>query len=323
MRIAFTSCLSAVIRKKQPTWACIQSLSPKHLVLLGDCIYTDAPVISETHPEAMRQSDEPFTSLMFDLYRRQVTQIDFARLIKSLGPGHAWSIWDDHDFLWNDACGAFESKNPYHKGKIPISTSFHEAFRQALASGDPPNNFPAALGTAPSPAKHPLATPSIQLEPGLWLHLSDGRTFRTKTRLVADHKRTLLGAAQRKAIGQVIADHPNDVHLFASGSTLSDYKKSYPVDWAWLCDLASRSRVLVLSGDVHRNQTSWHPTQGLPLHEATSSGAAIRSAVSLGTPLNHYGILDIDTQHVTARFFDGQTEQTDLKLTINRSSWTR
>ena len=45
------------------------------------------------------------------------------------------ATWDDHDFLWNDACGATLAKQPQHSGKIALSTAFFGAYRRALALG--------------------------------------------------------------------------------------------------------------------------------------------------------------------------------------------
>src|SRR5690606_20184796 len=132
------------------------------------------------------------------------------------------------------------------------------------------------------------------IEPDLWLHLSDGRTHRTRTWLLQESRRTLLGAAQRNAFSAVINAESQAVHLWASGSTVAGYQR-YTHDLAWLKELASRQRMLVLSGDIHRNELDAFYTGGFPLHEATSSGAGVRDAVVVGTSLQNYGVLDIDS----------------------------
>ena len=111
----------------------------------------------------------------------------------------------------------------------------------------------------------------------VWLHLTDGRSWRTG--------KQILGPAQRLAIEQQMAQAgPSAVHLLASGSALarggSSAWEDRPDEWRWLRRLASQHRLLVLSGDIHRNDNppprppdtapGWGPRS---LWEATSSGA--------------------------------------------------
>lgn len=313
MRIAFTSCHFTRVFVQQPVWTWIAQLNPDHLVLLGDKFYLD--LNGPQHPEAM--TDDEFAQHQFALYGELIAQGEFAALAATL-PGRVHALWDDHDFLWNDACGA--EVHPLHSGKVRLSTAFLEVFRAALAQGLAPGSFPAVYNDARfwDAAQPPLATPSLALAPDLWLHLSDGRTFRTRTWGVRESRRTLLGAAQRDRFTQAITAQPQALHLFASGSTVAGWQR-YATDLAWLEGLAANQRMLVLSGDIHRNRLDAFYTGGFPLHEATASGAAVRDAVVVGAHRENFGILDIDPMQVTISLFRrGQPED---QRVLDRHTW--
>jgi alkaline phosphatase D len=320
MRIAFVSCFHSQVFPVQPVWDWIKAQQPDHLVLLGDSIYLDVNA-GALHPSML--SDDDFAQRLFRLYSAQMNQPAFKGLVKSMPNNSVWSIWDDHDFLWNDATGDL-AKNPVHQGKIRLSTAFQEAFRTALAASFAPDSFPDVYNRAEFwDANQPtLSTPSVRLDANVWLHLSDGRTERTQTFLVPESRRHLLGGAQRNLFqARVLASVENSVHLFASGSTLSTYKKSYPADWRWLTQLASSRRTLVLSGDIHRNESDANFTAGWPLHEATSSGVAVKDAVIIGTTRRNYGIVDIGSAQVKFRLFADNKEEKLLTRTLSCATW--
>jgi alkaline phosphatase D len=131
----------------------------------------------------------------------------------------------------------------------------------------------------------------------------------------------MFGTAQRDQFSASINAAPAQaLHLWASGSTIAGYQR-YERDLAWLKALAADHRMLVLSGDIHRNELDAFYTvnQGFPLHEATSSGAAVRDAVVVGTPRRNYGLLDIDAQSVTIRLFAGN--QLEQQRVLDRQTW--
>jgi alkaline phosphatase D len=314
MRIAFASCLFTRVFSQQPVWDDIRALKPDALVLLGDSTYFDLK--TDLHPELM--DDPTFAHHLHGLYAELLAQPQFARLVQGLPKGRVFTVWDDHDFLWNDALGA--EAHPLHTSKVRLSTAFHEAFRAALAKGLGVGSFPATSGNAKfwNPAQPALSTPSVALSPTLQLHLSDGRTFRTRTWLLAEKKRAVLGAAQRARFAAAMATKPDAVHLFASGSTFAGYQR-YPTDCAWLLTQAARHRVLMLSGDIHRNALDAFHTAGFPLHESTSSGAAVKDAVVIGRALSNFGLLDVDQHSVTTRLFSyGKETQ---RRTLNKATW--
>lgn len=315
MRIAFASCMNTRVFKDQPVWSWIAAQRPDHLLLLGDSLYLDLYPGTPVHPQQM--DDDSFAQHLFALYTELIAQPQFAALLASLPPGAAHAIWDDHDFLWNDALGA--EVHPVHTGKVRLSTAFLEEFRKALAQGL--STFPQAYN---DPAfwnlnQPPLTTPSVAVDVDVWLHLADVRTFRTRTWLLSETKRTILGLAQRAAFeSNIQAASPNALHLWASGSTIAGYQR-YTRDLSWLKNLAHDHRMLVLSGDIHRNELDAFFTGGFPLHEATSSGAAVRDAVVVGAPCRNHGLLDIDAQAVVVQLF--KNNKLEDRRVLDRQTW--
>lgn len=319
MKVAFASCMCTRVFSQQPVWDQIAQQQPDALVLLGDSLYLD--IAAPSNPQEM--DDNTFALHLFALYTELLAQPQFVSLVKSLPPGRVFSIWDDHDFLWNDALGAELKGNPHHRGKVRLTTAFQEAFRRALATGLKAGSFPSAYN---DPVFWPanditLSTPSVALGQDVWLHLSDVRSFRTRTWLLPESKRNLLGDGQRQRLAaQIEATGPGAVHLLASGSTLSGWKR-YNRDLQWLHKLASQHRTLVLSGDIHRNEVDAFHTGGWPLHEATSSGAAVRDGVVIGARQENFGLLDIDAATVQVQLFHKGAPQKALARTLDRASW--
>jgi alkaline phosphatase D len=315
MRIAFTSCMFNRVFPQQPVWGQIAQHAPDHLVLLGDLYYLD--LLGAMHPQQME--DGEFSHHVFALQRELVMQPDFAALVQSLPAHRVHAIWDDHDFLWNDAAGAGVEMR--HVDKVPISAAYFEVLRDALAQGLVAGSYPAVFEDARvwDRFPHELATPSLALAPDVMLHLSDGRTHRTPSRFVSESRRTIFGTAQRGRFTQAIGAAPDALHLFASGSTLAGYSR-YPQDLGWLEGLAANQRMLVLSGDIHHNRLGRVETGGFPLHEATSSGAAVRTLVVAGAEQQNFGLLDIDANTVTIRLFHRGVDEVEPRV-IDRDTW--
>ena len=318
MRIAFASCMFSVLYPDQPVWGWIAAQHPDSLVLLGDSTYFD--INAQPHPRDM--DDWGFAQHVHQRYAGLIAQPQFAALVGAMPPGTVHAIWDDHDFLWDSSTGGDRDMQVVHGGKIRLATAFLEAFRAALSQQFAPGAFPPSAGDAAfwNMNQPPLSAPSLQLAPDLWLHLSDGRTHRTRTFLVAEAKRTIFGDTQKAAFAQVITNAPQAVHLWATGSTIAGYQR-YTNDLAWLMGLASQQRILVLSGDIHRNALDAF-TNGpnrFPLHEATCSGAALRDAVVAGALRRNFGIVDIGPQQVDIRLF--KRNRLELSRTIFRQPW--
>jgi len=317
MRIAFTSCMFNRVCPDQPVWGWIADQAPDRLLLLGDSLYLDLELDGDDSPQEMNA--DPFARRLFTLYGELMSQPQFRALVQRLPPNSVDALWDDHDFLWNDAHGA--ELHRIHGDKIRLSTAFLEAFRASLDQGFAPGSFPArhddpVFWQAAQPA---LSTPTRAPAPDLRLHVSDGRTFRTRTWLVEESKRTLFGKAQRDRFTTAFDGSPSEVvHLWASGSTVAGYER-YATDLAWLNTLASQHRTLVLSGDIHRNKLDAFQTTGFPLHEATSSGAGVKDAVVFGRPRQNFGLVDIDPFTVTIQLFRKNVRE-HLRV-LDRRTW--
>lgn len=320
MRIAFASCMCNRVLENQPVWDWIASQKPHQLVLLGDSLYLDLNLQPLSHPEKM--NDDDFAKHLFALYGELMAQPQFASLVRAMPPGTVKAIWDDHDFLWNDAMGA--EVRVLHGGKVRRTTAFHEAFRRSAAAGFAPGSFPANYRDPVfwNEQQPDLATPSIQLADRVWLHLSDGRTHRTRTWMLEETKRTLLGPVQRSVVEAAVRSAPDAIHLFASGSTIAGYQR-HPVDLEWLKNLAATHRVLVLSGDIHRNALDYFETTGWRLHEATSSGAGVKDAVVVGGARANFGLLDIDddTLELTIRLFTDNQVPAQHTRVLDYQTW--
>ena len=319
MRIAFASCVFTARYPVQPVWDWISAQQPDHLVLLGDSTYFD--IDTPTHPSSM--PDWLFAQHLHQRYAELIAQPRFAALVGAMPAGTVYAIWDDHDFLWDGATGGDLDMRRVHGGKMRLATAFLEAFRgalqQQLAAGSfPPDANDQSFWNMNQP---PLATPSLKLDDDLWLHLSDGRTHRTRTLFVAEADRTLFGNVQKAAFALAIANEPQAVHLWASGSTMAGYQR-YALDLQWLMGLASQQRVLMLSGDIHRNATDvfLNGPNLFPLHEATSSGAAIKDAVVVGAMRQNFGIVDVGQQQVDVSLFNNNVQE-GTTLTIDRQTW--
>jgi alkaline phosphatase D len=316
MKIAFASCMLQQRFENQAVWQRIQAQDPDHLVLLGNSIHLDIDAAVK------RMSAGEFAEHAHGLYRGQLAVPEFDALLRHMAAKdgrRVFAIWDDHDFLWHDAAGADIDRDPTQRDKLEPSRVLFQWFRRALTEV---GSFPARLDeitppTEPDPA--PLYE-SLPLRSDLWLHLTDGRSHRTETWLVPQDKRALLGGVQLDAIATAVATaDAGAVHLVASGSTSSGWKR-YLHDWTALGALATRHRLLMLSGDVLHNAFATHvEPQGWPLHEATSSGAAVRDAIVYGAEVENFALAEIEPAEVRIRFFERDGETAPRR--IARESW--
>jgi alkaline phosphatase D len=325
MKIAFTSCMSATAYPNQPVWKTIQAQNPDILVLLGDSIYNDCPHISiggeMVHPKKL--SDDAFCNHMHDLYKQQLAVPEFKELIGKLP---IYAIWDDHDFLWNDA-DAKDSNSVHHRGKAYYSSQLFKCWQDALLgkpfptkTSDPrvQSNYKVPLTEAyddymPAYQKIKLSAKKYKLKDDVILHLTNGRSWRKGD--------NLLGAIQAAAIEDFMDKNANAIHLLASGSNFSRNGNQgwtgYSNDYAWLMKLTDEYRTILLSGDIHRNEFSSYQSLSKKqyFYDATSSGAAIdflrMHSNGLSTTKDkfnyseHFGMLDIHADGaVQVSFFD-------------------
>ncbi len=317
MKLAFTSCMLQQRFESQPVWSRIQAQDPDHLLLLGNAIHLDI----DGAPRTMSTGE--FAAHAHALYRDQLAVPEFDALLRHMAgkPGRrVFAIWNDHDFLWHDAAGADIVQAAEHADKLEPSRVLFQRFQQALVE---PGSFPARLDDITPPAE-PQTGPlqeSLPLREDVWLHLTDGRSQRSGTWLVPQDRRALLGPAQLDALATAIATTPpGSLHLVASASAGCDWQH-HAREWTALGDLAERHRLLMLSGGPRRNAFASHiEAGGWPLHEASSSGAAVRDAVLYGAELENFGLAEIGPDEIRVRFFDRDGETTPRH--ISRADWT-
>ena len=130
MKIAIASCFNPNNYPDQPVWDNVRAARPDTLVLLGDSIYLDIPWVT-TLTETVHPSDADAIEFLkhgLKLYRAQLNQKHFAQLIRSVKQTYA--IWDDHDFLWDNAAGDSLSKNIYRE-HFQVTRALFRAFRGA------------------------------------------------------------------------------------------------------------------------------------------------------------------------------------------------
>ncbi|MES2583712.1 MAG: hypothetical protein V4627_13415 [Pseudomonadota bacterium] len=317
MRIAFTSCFSAQLFKQQLVWDEIAAAQPDVLVLLGDSMYLD--VGGPYGSLGVQQlSENDFAEHAHSRYAATLAQKQFKALVQS--PGLVtYAIWDDHDFLWDNACGADLMKNPALRPLVYPSRALFAAYRQALASRLAPGSFPSAPPYWDTKTPAPGYT-CVLLDATLFLHLTDGRSFRK-----ARGNRALLGADQLNALQAAMALAPaGATHLVASASVFDarhgDSWLTCPTEYSRLQTLAQQYNILILSGDIHDNNLASYTLQaGRRLFEATASGAAVRTGVVVGALQRNYGLLDIDGAHVDISLFKSGARQ--YGGSIHRLTW--
>ncbi|WPG39263.1 hypothetical protein [Variovorax sp. EBFNA2] len=321
MKIAFTSCFSAQSFKQQPVWTQVGASGATHLVLLGDSAYYDADGSDMGAVKAMGAHD--FALHAFGRLRDQLNQKEFAKLVRDTSL-RIHPIWDDHDFLWNGACGAQIEGQPSYRHLLDPTRAAFQAYRDALDSHDPKTFPKPADGWAsgvPEPGYRTLMLSNAGDPDGaVMLHLTDGRSYKTK-----GGEKAVLGSAQMKKLKKTIEESDEKtVHLIASGLT---FEARHGETWmdcvaehAAILALAAARRILILSGDVHENRFAvpW-PTGPWSLFEATSSGAALRTAVTIGALQCNWGLVDITKDQVSIEL--SQLHMDTRRRVIDRKKW--
>ena len=248
MKIAFTSCMSTTVFAQQPVWDQIAAQHPDRLLLLGDSIYIDAmPYPNQaTHPKQLELTD--FQQHVLARWRLQLDQPQFRALVQKV-PTDA--IWDDHDFLWDEASTEGAIGRKIYDENIRISRALFNAFCRTLEARLAPGSFPTAYNDWEINQRNE-PPPGYKFRPladDLKLHLTDGRSWRIR--------KDLLGADQRARIEANLAASPKAVHLLASGSVVNDDCGEHWNlfdDHDWLMAQARKYKILVLSGDIHANR---------------------------------------------------------------------
>jgi hypothetical protein len=321
MRIAFTSCFSADLFKDQPVWKEIANAQPDVLVLLGDSIYLDQSggfIPDDARSLSVRRLQElsagAFAEHAHRLYQLQLEQAQFKALLSTMNL-RTYAIWDDHDFLWNNACGADIMGTPRERLVYP-SRALFAAWCDAL-QGKPFPPVPPAFDQATRPPGYR----HVDLGLDVHLHLTDGRTWR------AGDDSALLGSEQLTAIEERMEQiGPGATHLLASASVVERRTREAwvhcPTEYERLHRMAQRHNILVLSGDVHDTQLcAYRLDGGRNMFEVTASGAALRTLVYFGSLQRNYGLLDIDAENLHIQLFKSNIVP-QYRGTIDRQHWT-
>lgn len=292
LKIAFASCATASYFPHQPVWTQITAQSPDVLVLLGDSVYFDVPV-NPVHPQTigLQGTAYPpvisFAALALARYHEQLAVPEFKAIVNNAAI-QKFAIWDDHDFLWNGAQGDVLRKDPVQHPKMLESTALFTAYRNVLAASNT-----ALMPNAPIAAAKSLLGYSYHvLSSKVVLHLTDGRSFRRKNK-------QLLGAEQCRQMADVFQSYSAALHIVTSGTTLTEgsesWKETCSSELDWLIQQAKSYRIIVISGDIHKNALHTHTsgTSGGKLHEVTSSGAAVNSFMAFGADRSNFGMLHL------------------------------
>lgn len=238
MKIAFTSCINIIEYPKQFWWQDIEKQDPDYLFLLGDNIYMDVP---KRKGKLREMSADEYEQEMRIMYDKQFQEVHFASLIeKMFNKNGLYAIWDDHDFLWNDALGEGKLTAIDREKMIRSRKLFHEYFRNCSTNGT-----------------HLYYHLEIEQYQILFL---DNRTHAQ----VKGPNSDLLGSTQFEFIKNSLLKN-KEFTIICGGLTLTEsmFKKlrgaadnwlDYPRDLVMLCDiLSSYENVLFLGGDIHRN----------------------------------------------------------------------
>ncbi len=156
MRIAFTSCMSAYSFPDQPVWDQIAQYQCDDLVLLGDSAYYDADGASTNGIQAMDANT--FALHAHARLYKQVSHPRFAALVQSpMLRTHA--IWDDHDFLWNGACGAQIEGQPQYSHLLARRAPCSRAIATRWRPGSRRAAFPRRRRRGPPTCRRRASAP--------------------------------------------------------------------------------------------------------------------------------------------------------------------
>ncbi|ARN19060.1 alkaline phosphatase D family protein [Piscinibacter gummiphilus] len=304
-RIAFTSCFDTTFGHEQPVWDRIRAQQPHALLLLGDSIYMDWGLETQTRVPTWKtaflgdpvQGLAQFRQAMYARYKAQWEHPGFQALVRSV-KGNVRAVRDDHDFAWNDCTAAGD---PDRGRYVPpaLQAVSHRLFRQFLAAlVDPPEVYPSL-----DASDRQLATPVWQeawAVAGVPVLMLDERSARTD---LQDPAPSLLGAAQAQWLYGQVAQ--GDGLLIVAGSTPMRHGRDggwekvdplapVPQSWAFpeyrgFLDAAAQAGrpTLYLAGDIHRNRYGGPVEPRSPVIQVVSSGAAqpwLKNAVPIGLP---------------------------------------
>ena len=288
-KICFGSCCNQ--NKDQPILNTIVKQSPELFIYLGDNIYGDTKNMDVLKAKYKQLGDKP----EFQNLRKNTTVL---------------SVWDDHDYGWNDAGKEYEFKEQ--------SKEIFMEFWQ-VPSDSPRRKHKGIYGS------HILTDKSKQHT--LQVILLDTRTFRDplmkRDRSRKEFKnayqpdpnpeKTFLGDEQWKWLETELSK-PADLRIVCSsiqfGHAYNGWESwtNFPAQQKKMYDLIRKTKangIVFISGDVHWAEISKRQPEGLyPIYDITASGLTEDwhnvepNKFRVGKPFrnNHFGMIEIDWQ---------------------------
>ena len=281
MKIAFCSCSKHHREPNGHGWGSVLAEEPDLLLLLGDLVY--APSWKWKWRKSKRKKA---LAKLEKRYRMQFEREDFKELIARFPYAAAW---DDHDFAWNNVCGAnvapalqsgtLELFNRFHAGRIqPVQGRVRQSF-------------------------------VTEADPSVRIILLDVRSHREKP----GKRRSMLGREQLDWL-EAELQRPEEIAVVASGSCLTKggsrwkkFREEYERVIQWF---STRRKVLFLGGDIHENEF----VESDGYHEIISSGIGRHE-------FGNYGVVDIHSNDISVRL-SGRLGRDNLSRTIDRGTWS-
>ena len=296
--IIATSCMDARSYSEQPVWRHIAGEKPNLLLLLGDQIYMDSLKGDALYKRDWQQAHLPaekqvfvdkFARDMHDRYADQWAVSSFRECVVSIrkAGGRVLITWDDHDFAWNNSCGA---GNESTKGVVPkvFKDVAYKLFAQFVTQ------VQSAESDAPYPAQHLAASPTLGLASmfakdvlpasaaAVSLALLDGRTEREPHA----NGSVMIGPTQLANLQAYVMEN-SGLLIVASGSPMKRGGAFADVSW-WqegarnvkelkpFLDKAAATQkpIIYIGGDIHSNKLLGFSFTGVPIYDVLASGAA-------------------------------------------------
>lgn len=348
--IIATSCMDARNFTEQPVWRHIADEQPALLLLLGDQIYMDGdsafdvavggararykkPWENAKSSAAKQAVVGKFGRDMHARYAEQWAIASFRKCVTQIRDhgGRVLLTWDDHDFAWNNSCGAGslgEKKvvpEPFKDMAYKLFVQFANQVRAARVDAAYPAFEQAITPESGHAAKFEIdALPDIGVTVGL--ALLDSRSERQPHTAGS----TMIGTTQQtKLLASVKAN--KDLLIVASGSPLARKNKT-DVSWwqggsASVAELkpfqdaakAADKPVIYIGGDIHKNELIGFPFAGVPIFEVLASGAAKQAGQG------NYVLITINAPTITldSRVLsqDGAGVVTQTTKLLNLNQW--
>ncbi len=287
-RIAFGSC--AHQDKLQPVLETVVNSQPDLFIYLGDNIYGDT-----------REMD-----VLREKYATLGGKPEFQRLHETVP---VLSVWDDHDYGWNDAGKEYEFKE---QSKDIFLDFWH------VPADSPRRGHPGIYGVHRFAAKG-RAVQVILLDTRSFRDplarngetIPAGSGFKNDYRPDDDPEKTLLGAAQWRWLEEVLRK-PADLRIVCSsiqfGHEYNGWESwtNLPAEQRRMVELIRETQargIIFITGDVHWGEISRRDFEGLyPIFDVTASGLTEewynlepnQFRVGEAVRENHFGEIEID-----------------------------